>query len=60
MSTKIDIEKYIKQHLNFQGGGCYGMNKLGLAQVDYCARERSVKILWINIKLFILWILRKY
>lgn len=56
----IDVEEYIKQHLDFRGGGCWGMNTSGLAQVDYCARERSIKILWINIKLFILWILRKY
>ncbi|MGN1298119.1 MAG: hypothetical protein ACI4VH_06895 [Clostridia bacterium] len=30
----------------------------GLYQVDYCSRENDFKILWINIKLFFIWLFR--
>lgn len=56
----MKTDKYINQQLNFEGGGCWGKNILGLAQIDYCARESNLKIFWVNVKLFILWVLRKY
>lgn len=56
----MKIDKYVYQQLNFEGGGCWWINGLGLAQIDYCARESNLKIFWVNVKLFILWVLRKY
>jgi hypothetical protein len=56
----VKIDKYVYQELNFDGGGCWWINDLGLAQIDYCARESNLKIFWVNVKLFILWVLRKY
>jgi hypothetical protein len=56
----MDIEEYIKKQLDFSGGACWSTNILGLAQVDYCFKEYKFKIFWINVKLFILWILRRY
>ena len=52
--------QYVCQQLNFDGGGCWWINDLGLAQIDYCARESNLKIFWVNVKLFIFWVLRKY
>ena len=56
----MDIEKYIEKQLNCSGGACWSINILGLAHVDFCFRERGLKIFYVNVKLFILWILRKY
>lgn len=56
----MKIDEYVHQQLNFDGGGCWWINGLGLAQIDYCARESKLKIFSVNVKLFILWVLRKY
>lgn len=56
----MDIDKYINQQLNFEGGACWTRYKSGLIRIDYCARESKLKVLLVNIKLFVLWILRKY
>lgn len=56
----MEIDKYICKQLNFKGGGCWTKNKLGLIQVDYCASESKLKVLWVNVKLFVMWILKIY
>lgn len=56
----MDIKEYIQEELDFSGGGCWSTNTLGLVQVDYCFKECKIKIFWVNVKLFILWILKEY
>lgn len=56
----MDIEEYIKKQLDFSGGACWGINTFGLAKVYYCFKEHKYKIFFVNIKLFMRWILKKY
>ena len=56
----MDIEEYIKKQLDFSGGGSWSIDTLGLLQVDYCFKERKFKIFWVNVKLFVFWLLKKY
>lgn len=57
---RMDIEEYMNKKLDLSGGACWGRNTLGLIQVDYCYNESNLKIFWINLKLFIFWILKRY
>lgn len=52
-------EEYIKT-FNFKGGGAYGIGKHGLYYISYIYHETKITIFLANIKLWLMWIKRKF
>lgn len=50
-------ENYIHS-FNFKGGGAYSINKNGIYQISYIAREKKIKILIVNVMLFFMYFKR--
>ena len=56
IESETSLDKYIKEQLDMSGGGSWERDLLGIYNITYCAREKKIKIMWINIKLFFLWL----
>lgn len=47
--------KYIRR-VNFKGGGMFGVTKHGRYYIGYAYRESKWVILFVNIRLFLMWL----
>lgn len=57
---KINIHRYLAWKLDATRTIIYKRYKSGLIQVKECKGKSKIKIIWINIKLFIFWIFKIY